>query len=176
MAAHPVRRARGTLVTDFGVLYYTDCRPGQGLTGGAGFQFQAASPGVAGEAMQLVQRTALYEPPATWMRRRLPIGDYPGSLAHVAEDGADGLLATAAGIYLGREANGVREGNQFTHAVVTRDPAAYGVVRPAQLWEAPWWATGPSSGTELPAMPTEPAAGPLDTETVRDRLLSRQRS
>ncbi|MGB8202059.1 MAG: hypothetical protein WCF33_20620, partial [Pseudonocardiaceae bacterium] len=104
----------------FGSLYYTDCRPGQGLQGGAGFQFQAASPGLAPEAMPIVQRTGLYEPPVRWMRERRPVAEYPPSLAHTAEGE---LFVTAAGRYLGQEANGTREGNQFTHAVVTRDPA-----------------------------------------------------
>lgn len=151
----------------FGSLYYTDCRPGQGLQGGAGFQFQAASPGVAAEAMPLVQRTALYEPPVRWMRERRPVADYPPSLAHTAEGD---LFATAAGCYLGQEANGTREGNQFTHAVVTRDPADYGSVRPAQLWGAPWWAAGPDPATVLDELAAHPEPGPLDVETVCERV------
>jgi GTPase-associated protein 1, N-terminal domain type 2/GTPase-associated protein 1, middle domain len=151
----------------FGSLYYTDCRPGQGLQGWAGFQFQAASPGIAPEAMPLVQRTALYEPPVRWMRERRPVADYPPSLAHTVEGG---VFATAAGCYLGQEANGTREGNQFTHAVVTRDPADYGLVRPAQLWAAPWWAVEPAAGTELDELAAHPEPGPLTVETVRDRV------
>ncbi|MGH3696355.1 MAG: GTPase-associated protein 1-related protein [Pseudonocardiaceae bacterium] len=151
----------------FGSLYYTDCRPGQGLAGGAGFQFQAASPGISPEALQLVQRSALYEPPVRWMRERRPAAGYPRSLAHTVESG---LFSTAAGCYLGQEVNGTREGNQFTHAVVTRDPADYGLVRPAQLWCAPWWAAGPAPVTALDTLAAHPAPGPLDVETVRDRV------
>jgi len=154
-------------MSGFGSLYYTDCLPGQGLQGGAGFQFQAATPGAVTEAMPLVQRTVLYEPPSAWTRDRRPVDAFPHSLAHAFEDG---VFATAAGRYLGQEANGTRQGNQFTHAVVTRDPADYGLVRPAQLWDAPWWATEPGSSTELVPLPAHPAAGPLDTETVRDRV------
>jgi GTPase-associated protein 1, N-terminal domain type 2/GTPase-associated protein 1, middle domain len=154
-------------VSGFGSLYYTDCRPGQGLQGGAGFQFQAASPGLAPEVMPVVQRTALYEPPVPWMRERRPVTDYPPSLAHTAEGS---LFATSAGRYLGQEANGVREGNQFTHTVVTCDPTDYGLVRPAQLWAAPWWAVEPAPGTELGVLAAHPAPGPLDVETVRDRV------
>lgn len=153
-------------MSGFGSLYYTDCVPGQGLQGVAGFQFQAASPG-AEAAMALVQRSVLYEPPASWMRDRRPVDDYPRSLAHTADGG---FFATAAGRYLGKEANGPREGNQFTHAVVTRDAAAYGLVRPAQLWDADWWATGPALTTRLEPLPDEPAPGPLDVENVRDRV------
>lgn len=154
-------------MTGFGSLYYTDCVPGQGLQGGAGFQFQAATPGAATEAMHVVQRSTLYEPPAAWMRDRRPVTDYPRSLAHTVEDG---FFATAAGRYLGQEANGTRQGNQFTHAVVTQDPAAYGIVRPAQLWAAGWWAQSPADGTSLPELPPDPVPGPLDVETVRERV------
>lgn len=154
-------------MTGFGSLYYTDCLPGQGLNGSAGFQFQAASPGLATEAMAVVQRSTLYEPPASWMRERRPAADYPRSLTHTA---SDGVYATAAGVYLGQEANGSREGNQFTHAVVTDDMKDYGLLRPAQMWGAPWWATAPAPGTELSELPPNPEAGPLDTETVRERV------
>ncbi len=155
-------------MSGFACLYYTDCRPGQGLQGSAGFQFQAATPGAAAtEAMPLVQRSALYEPPATWMQQRRSVADYPLSLAHVADGD---LVATAAGRYLGQEANGTRQGNQFTHAVVTRDADAYGTVRPAQLWAAPWWADAPTEDTVLDALPAHPAIGPLETEAVRDRV------
>ncbi len=169
MAAQRFRRDRPVpgVSAGFGSLYYTDCRPGHGLQGRAGFQFQAASPGVAPEAMPIVQRSALYEAPVRWMRERRPVADYPASLAHTAEGG---LFATAAGRYVGREANGTREGNQFTHAVVTGDPADYGLVRPAQLWAAPWWAVEPAAGTELDMLAAHPVPGPLDTETVRDRV------
>ncbi|MGY0236046.1 GTPase-associated protein 1-related protein [Longispora urticae] len=147
-------------------LVYTDCRPGQGLRGTAGLQFQAKSPGADSEAMALVQRALLYEPPPAWMRERRPVADYPTSLAHVS----DGILATASGVYLGREANGTREGNQLTHAIVTRDPADYGPVRPAQLFGAPFWRTSPMDGTASPVVEAGP--GPLDAETVRDFVQS----
>jgi hypothetical protein len=154
-------------MTGFGSLYYTDCRPGQGLQEVAGFQFQAATPGLALSAMALVQRTALYEPPSSWMRDRRPVADYPASLAHTADDD---FYVTAAGCYLGQEANGQREGNQFTHAVVTRDVTDYALLRPAQLWGADWWATGPAATKELDPLPEEPEPGPLAPETVRDRV------
>jgi GTPase-associated protein 1 len=169
VAAPPFRcdRPEPGVSGGFGSLYYTDCRPGQGLQGWAGFQFQAASPGIAPQAMPLVQRTALYEPPVRWMRERRPVADYPPSLAHTVEGG---VFATAAGCYLGQEANGTREGNQFTHAVITRDPADYGLVRPAQLWAAPWWVVEPAPGIELDELAAHPEPGPLTVETVRDRV------
>ncbi|HEU4348380.1 MAG TPA: GTPase-associated protein 1-related protein [Actinoplanes sp.] len=149
---------------DFGTLVYTDCRPGQGLSGGAGLQFQAASPDVDGDAMALVQRHLLYEPPSGWMREQRPVEDYPPSFAHVGGE----QLATAAGVYLGREANGTREGNQLTHAIATRDPQAYGLLRPAQLYGASFWTTKPAATTQCEPVPADPPPGILDTETVHE--------
>jgi hypothetical protein len=147
----------------FETLIYTDCVPGQGLQGSAGLQFQARSAGADRAAESLVQQTALYEPPSRWMRERRPADRYPPSLAHTY----DGLYVTAAGVYLGREANGGREGNQLTHAIVTADPESYLLHRPAQLFGAPFWVTGPAPTTECPPIrhPWEP--GPFDIEAAQ---------
>lgn len=148
-------------------LYYTDCRPGQGLRGGAGFQFQSVSSGVGHDAMTLVQRSALYEAPVTWMREHRAVDSYPPSLTHVF----DGMYVTARGVYLGAEANGVREGNQFTHAVTTVDPEAYGLIRPAQLWDAPWWSVQPAANTECDPVPAPPEQGPWGIDAIREWVL-----
>ncbi|MCI2416171.1 GTPase-associated protein 1-related protein [Saccharopolyspora sp. K220] len=155
---------------EFQSLYYTDCRPGQGLRGGAGFQFQAVSPGTTDEMMTAVQRSALYEAPVGWMREKRPVSQYPPSLVHVHDE----IYATARGIYLGAEAGGVREGNQFTHALATTDPQLYGPIRPAQLWDAPWWGEQPADSTECEAVSAEPEAGPLGVEALRDWVLGQQ--
>ena len=165
----------------FETLIYTDCVPGQGLQGTAGLQFQARSPGADRAAMSLVQSANLYEPPANWMRDRRPLTDYPPSFAHAF----DGIYATAAGVYVGREANGGREGNQLTHAIVTADPDSYLLHRPAQLFNAPFWSSRPAPTTECEPVrhPWEPgpfdiaAAKALVTDNPRgpellDRLLS----
>jgi hypothetical protein len=148
----------------FEALIYTDCVPGQGLRGSAGLQFQARSAGAGQEAMAVVQRALLYEPPAAWMHERRPVADYPPSFAHVW----DGYLATAAGVYLGREANGNREGNQLTHSIVTKDPGTYGLVRPAQLFGASFWTDQPAGSTECPAVAAGWQPGPLDAETIQE--------
>ncbi|MEV6239116.1 hypothetical protein [Lentzea sp. NPDC051838] len=153
----------------FSSLYYTDCLPGQGLRGGAGFQFQAVSADVGHDEMALVQRSSLYEAPSSWMRERRPAGEYPPSLTHVV----DGVYATARGIYLGAEVNGAREGNQFTHAVTTADPDSYGEVRPAQLWNAPWWVEAPAPSTRCEALPAAPEHGPWGRDAVREWVLGK---
>ncbi|MGH3827347.1 MAG: GTPase-associated protein 1-related protein, partial [Pseudonocardiaceae bacterium] len=152
---------------EFLSLYYTDCRPGQGLRGGAGFQFQSVSAGVGHDAMTLVQRSALYEAPVAWMREHRAVASYPPSLTHVF----DGRYVTARGIYLGAEANGVREGNQFTHAMTTDDPDSYGLLRPAQLWDAPWWSEQPAASTECDPVAAQPEQGPWSIDAIREWVL-----
>jgi hypothetical protein len=151
-------------MTGFGALYFTDCRVGEGLLGGAGFQFRAASPDVEPRAMELVERGCLYEPPPQWMNEHRRVEDYPRSLAHV---GDDGLFATASGRYLGTEVKAEREGNHFTHAIVTDDPTCFGQVRPAQLWGSRVWAERAGDGTTCPPVPAEPPTGPLGAEELQ---------
>ncbi|WP_424187968.1 GTPase-associated protein 1-related protein [Actinokineospora sp. G85] len=154
---------------EFASLYYTDCTPGQGLRGGAGFQFQSVSEGVTHETMNLVQRTSLYEAPVPWMRERRPVNQYPPSLTHHY----DGVYVTARGIYLGAEANGSREGNQFTHALATTSAEPYGLTRPAQLWAADWWSERPAATTRCDPVEGEPEPGPLGVDVLREWVLGR---
>ncbi|HZN73964.1 MAG TPA: GTPase-associated protein 1-related protein [Micromonosporaceae bacterium] len=152
----------------FDTLIYTDCVPGQGLTGAAGLQFQARSPAADREAMAVVQRSLLYEPPSAWMMERRPVEDYPPSFAHIH----DGLYATASGAYLGREANGGREGNQLTHGIVTRNPESYGLIRPAQLFDAPFWTTRPAPTTACAPVAAGWEPGPFDAAAAQDFVQS----
>jgi hypothetical protein len=154
----------------FETLIYTDCVPGQGLRGTAGLQFQARSPAADREAMALVQRSLLYEPPAAWMRERRPTNEYPISFGHIH----DGLYATASGVYRGREANGAREGNQLTHSIVTRDAQAYGLVRPAQLCQASFWTTDPQPTTSCPPITSGWEPGPFTAEAAQAFVMDRR--
>lgn len=105
------------------------------------------------------------------MRDRRPVADFPPSLAHLHDStGQARTYVTAGGRYLGREANGYRDGNQFTHAVVTREAGSYGLVRPAQLWGASWWVSAPAPTTSCAPVAAHPDPGPWDTETVRERI------
>ncbi|MEH0844168.1 GTPase-associated protein 1-related protein [Micromonospora sp. CPCC 205711] len=164
----------------FETLIYTDCRPGQGLNGSAGLQFQARSADSAAAAETLVRDHLLYEPPSRWMADRRPVEQYPPSFAHIS---SGGVLATAAGLYLGREANGTREGNQLTHAIVTTDPASYADLRPAQLFQAGFWSTAPAPTTRSDPVllgdavagshsPTHAQAFVLDQPHGRETLLA----
>jgi GTPase-associated protein 1, C-terminal domain/GTPase-associated protein 1, N-terminal domain type 2/GTPase-associated protein 1, middle domain len=149
----------------FETLIYTDCRPGEGLQGTAGLQFQACSAGVSEGARALVQRNLLYEAPANWTRERRAAADYPPSFSHIAED----FFATANGIYLGKEVNGGREGNHLTHAILTDDPQSYGLIRPAQLFQASFWLNRPLPTTRSPRLSDgwQPGTfGPAETQDL----------
>jgi hypothetical protein len=157
----------------FDTLIYTDCRPAQGLRGDPGLQFQAKSPGIGAREMDLVQRALLYDPPTAWINERRPVDAYPPSLAHVWDHSRQ-VLATAQGAYLGQEANGTREGNQITHAIVTADPDSYGFVRPAQLLNAPFWRAEPARTTECPHLEDGWQPGPAGPEAIRDFVAAQQ--
>ncbi|GAA0469586.1 hypothetical protein Ade02nite_32570 [Paractinoplanes deccanensis] len=153
----------------FDTYIYTNCRAGEGLESVPGFQFQAMSPEANPHPMALVRSRLLYEPPGPWIRERRPLADYPPSFAHVY----DRFYATAAGVYLGREPTGGREGNQLTHAIATADADAYGLVRPAQLFGAPFWTTVPAPAKQCP--PLEPGwqPGPFGVPDAQEFVRSR---
>jgi hypothetical protein len=157
----------GGMTDHFETLIYTDCRPGQGLRGGPGLQFQAKSAGIRAVDMDVVAQALLYEAPTGWINERRPVEDYPPSLGHVW-DRANDVLATAQGTYLGREVNAMREGNQITHAIATTDPDGYGLVRPAQLLNAQFWATEVAPSTQCRPLEAGWQPGPCGPETIRD--------
>jgi hypothetical protein len=148
---------------DFGTAIYTNCAPGQGLEGVGGMQFQAHSPEVGREALTIIRRHLIYEPPERLIRERQPIEAFPPSFAHVYEDG---VFATASGVYIGREAEGTRPGNHLTHAIVTSDPGTYRSVRPAQLFRASFWRTKPAPTTQSDPVGPSWEPGPLDAAEV----------
>ena len=125
---------------DFGAAIYTNCAPGEGLEAVGGMQFQSSSAGVDRETLAVIRRHVIYELPEQLIQEEQPVEEFPPSFAHVH----DRVFATAAGVYVGREADGSRQGNHLTHAVVTDDPRAYRSVRPAQLFHAPFWRTEPA--------------------------------
>lgn len=161
------------MTSRFDTLIYTDCRPGQGLRGDPGLQFQAKSANISTSDMDLVRRALLYDPPTAWINERRPADEYPPSLAHVW-DPSRRVLATAQGTYLGREANGLREGNQITHAIVTNDPDSYGFIRPAQLLHAPFWTAEPAPSTDCPPLTDGWQPGPSEPEAIRDFVAAQQ--
>jgi GTPase-associated protein 1 len=154
---------------DFGTAIYTNCAPEQGLDGVAGMQFQSRSAGVDREALAVIRRHLIYEPPERLIQERQPVDAFPPSFAHVC----DGVFATAAGVYVGPEAEGARQGNHLTHAIVTGDRRAYRSVRPVQLFHAPFWRTEPTDSKESERLGPSWQPGPFDAgraaQFVRDQ-------
>lgn len=153
---------------DFGTAIYTNCAPGDGLEPVGGMQFQSRSAGVDREVLGIIRRHLIYEPPVRLIQERQPVEAFPPSFAHVYH----GVYATAAGVYIGREAEGSRQGNHLTQAIVTSDAGAYRSVRPAQMFRAPFWRTEPADSKESQRLGPSWQPGPLDagraSQFVRD--------
>ena len=107
-------------------LYYTSCE--NGLSGYAGFQFNAVSPGTDPQLMREVEQLTSYQRP-----RAARPGEEPVNLCHEF-DVASRMDITAQVVYAGLDSSG-RPGNYFAHAVATADPDAdLQGVRPIELW------------------------------------------
>ncbi|CAM00641.1 hypothetical protein A8924_1713 [Saccharopolyspora erythraea NRRL 2338] len=132
----------------FESLYYVD--RGAADEGG----FQAVSAGTREETKALVRRSVLHTASASESS-----GGAGPSLSHVF----DGVYVTARGVRLAGD-----DKHRFTHAVATADSALYGAVRPAQLWDAPWWSEQPAPSAECAPVAAEPQPGPFGVEEVRD--------
>jgi hypothetical protein len=151
-------------------LLYTDCRPGDGLGAGGGFQVQAQSAGVdSAQAAQAVG-SLLYEVQEAWVVQRRPVEDFPAGFAHASGPGGYG---TAQGRYVGKEATGGRQGNHLTDCLLTRTPAPYGTIRPAQLWRSPFWREVQWERTDCPVFDGDLEPGPLTLDAVTDWVRDR---
>ena len=151
----------------FDRLLYTDCRPGTGRGAGGGFQVQAQSSGVDSAQSALAVGWLLYEVQDAWIVQRRPVEDFPLGFAHAKGEG----YGTSQSRYLGKEATGGRQGNHLADCLLTRDPALYGTIRPAQLWRSALWREVPWDTTECP--PYEgggPEPGPLTLDAVTEWL------
>ncbi len=144
------------------------CRLDEGLQGIAGFQFQAASAGVDQESQGIARALLLYEAPDRWMHERRPVAEYPRSFGHVSKDG---VLATAKGFYLGKEATGNREGNHITHVVLTRNPQDYGPFRPAQFYWGRFWSQQKSPTKVCDQVDMEEQELPFGVDKARQFVL-----
>lgn len=146
----------------FQQLYYTSCE--HGLSGYAGYQFNAVTDGTSGETMRSVESLTAYEPPRSTA--------YPGtpeelSLCPVNLCFAPGKTTILANVsYVGRDSS-QRFGNYFAHALATGDLDADDAdLLPIELWRAAWWNRRPVAGTSLPPLEGPLPAGPLSREQV----------
>ncbi|WP_236743286.1 MULTISPECIES: GTPase-associated protein 1-related protein [Nocardiopsis] len=144
----------------FAQLYYTSCE--HGLSGYAGYQFNAATPGVDPRVLREVERFTVYEPPRSCPAER--VDDHPVNLCYSPDVGGVPVLSRV--VSSGDDPSG-RPGNYFAHSLVAAGPKESGPL-PAELWEADFWAEAPVEGpgpAELSELSeTEVGPGPLDRE------------
>ncbi len=155
--------------------FHTSCR--RGLSGHAGFQFNAASPGLDEE--QLARMAAVHAgyrmaPDAPIEPDPEQIERLPVSLRFLPVEGVGAVVSRTA--YVGREFRGAggepdsgRFGNYFSHMVVAADGDGFGGLLPIELWGAPHWTTREAAASELPPL-AQIEPGPLDFDEVLTRL------
>ncbi|MEZ0107695.1 hypothetical protein ABH920_001687 [Catenulispora sp. EB89] len=150
-------------------LYYTSCE--QGLTGFAGYQFNAVSPGASAETQREVLSQIAYKPPRSQM--------FPAEADELARcpvnlcfrPGTPTLLANVE--YVGQDFS-KRFGNYFAHAFAADSiddlTEALGPLLPIELWRAPVWAAGQADGTVLPRFSGQLPRGRVSPASARDFL------
>ncbi len=136
----------------FAQLYYTSCETG--LSGFAGFQFNAVTPGLAPEVLRTVESLTSYKAPR-WLSARptaAEIAACPVNLVYTWEPAT--ILANV--IFAGTDFS-QRSGNYFAHALVSQGGvSAFGEILPIELWGSPVWASEPIAVTELPMLESLP--------------------
>lgn len=146
----------------FRQLYYTSCE--RGLSGYAGFQFNAVTPGVSPITMREIEQLTVYEPPRPPSDEDDP-ADQPVNLMHTVSSNDDSLI-TARVCFAGTDFSH-RPGNYFVHALLnTEGWQDFGDVLPIELWDAPFWTAQAVDDPQLPALPAPPARGPLTRRQV----------
>ncbi|MEY9861176.1 hypothetical protein ABH935_006816 [Catenulispora sp. GAS73] len=150
-------------------LYYTSCE--RGLTGFAGYQFNAVSPGASAETQREVLSQIAYKPPRSQM--------FPAEADELARcpvnlcfrPGTPTLLANVE--YVGQDFS-KRFGNYFAHTFAADSiddlAEALGPLLPIELWRAPVWAAVQADGTELPRFSGQLPRGLVSPASVRDFL------
>jgi GTPase-associated protein 1, N-terminal domain type 2/GTPase-associated protein 1, C-terminal domain/GTPase-associated protein 1, middle domain len=145
----------------FRQLYYTSCE--QGLSGYAGYQFNAVTPGTSAETKRQVESLTGYEAPHS-MAYAVDAGDLarcPVNLCYVP--GSPTIVANVQ--YVGKDSS-QRFGNYFAHALATADGSDFSGLLPIELWRAPLWVAEQARSPELPGVEGPLAPGPLNRAEV----------
>ena len=148
----------------FAQLYYTSCE--SGLSDFAGFQFNAATPGVPTPVLREVEALTSYEPPRSLGYRpsAAEIAACPVNLVYRCEPTT--VLANV--VFVGLDFS-QRLGNYFAHALVGQTGTdRFDRILPIELWGSPVWAREPITERELPALADLP--GPAGPAQRSDRL------
>lgn len=152
---------------------YTSCP--DGLSGRAGFQFAAASPGLRGEVLRALERVVLYQPPldAPAEPSEAEIARFPVSFS--LNRLQTGQLAMVRSTYVGRDYSG-RFGNFRSHAVVLSDESDLRAA-PIAYRRARFWSDGGGEGDDrsLPELALDDPPPPLDLSAALRTLRAPKR-
>lgn len=155
----------------FRQVYYTSCE--KGLSTGAGFQFNAASPDVEPATLQRVERLGSYAPPNSAPLRPTPeeLARFPVALFFHTLNGAGAVLGQAK--YVGLMADG-RYGNFFAHSLISTNPYAdffqTDQFLPIETWQSRCWVTTESDSTVLPELDKIPFGETVNFSNVQTFL------
>jgi len=154
----------------FRQAYYTSCE--KGLSTGAGFQFNAASPDVEPATLQRIERLGSYAPPRSAPLRPTPeeLEQLPVSLFfHTLND--EVVLGQAK--YIGLMADG-RYGNFFAHSLISDDPYSdffhEDQLLPIETWLSQIWVTTEHDSTALPVLKKIPFGETISFARVQEFL------
>lgn len=156
--------------------YYTSCDVG--LSDFAGFQFNAATPGLSPQVLSEVEALTSYEPPRSLGYHPDPaeIAACPVNLVYHCAPTT--VLANV--VYVGLDSSR-RLGNYFAHALISdAGPGGFGATLPIELWGSPVWVGEPIEGGNLPeveiASVAAAGAPTMNPETIDLFLAQQQRS
>ena len=154
-------------------LYYTSCE--RGLSGYAGYQFNAITQGTPADTRDLVESLTGYEAPQSFVYTadRAALAGCPVNLCYVP--GSTTILANVQ--YVGQDPSKRRFGNYFAHALATTQADAdLADVLPIELWRAPFWVADQAQTQDLPPFDGPLAVGELSrSETSRFITVHRHR-
>jgi GTPase-associated protein 1, N-terminal domain type 2/GTPase-associated protein 1, C-terminal domain/GTPase-associated protein 1, middle domain len=140
----------------FAQLYYTSCEIG--LSGFAGFQFNAVTPGLSPDVLRNVESLTAYRPPH-WLSVRPTAAEIqacPVNLVYTSTPAT--ILANV--VFVGTDFS-QRSGNYFAHALVSQTGVdAFEGILPIEFWGSPIWVSEPIRRTELPRLPQLPEPSP----------------
>lgn len=140
-------------------LHYTSCR--RGLTGQAGFQVRAATPGILPDEQREIERRAGYQPPRDAPLEPSPEEidrDFPVAFRWWPLDSGRAVLVRSS--YVGQDYSG-RWGNFFAHALVV-GPGAATDRWPIDLYEWDGWRSRLEPGEDDGEPPPELSPVPLE--------------
>ena len=139
-------------------LYYTSCETG--LSGFAGFQFNAVTPGLPPDVLRSVESLTPYRPPR-WLSARPSKADIAACPVNLVYTSAPTTILANV-VFVGTDFS-QRSGNYFAHVLVSRTGVdAFDTILPIELWGSQIWISEPIASTELPLLPRLPDSSPAD--------------